>query len=162
MGHTREAPSDAASAATSACRAPPSNPAIPIVAIAPRTDSSARAASSMRGTRRIHAVRPAGGGSKSLRASTITVQRVDPEGAIVWKLTNDDFTNKPLADPCGAQRLPNGNIVIASYGAKGEDQIKMFEVTPEKKIVWSQTKFKAHHFQILTTNGKPIEGEPMR
>lgn len=90
------------------------------------------------------------------------VIEVDPEGAIVWKVTNDDFDNKPLSDPCGGQRLPNGNTVIASYGAKGDDQIKMFEITREKKIVWSQTKFKAHHFQILTTNGKPIEGTPLR
>lgn len=87
---------------------------------------------------------------------------VDAEGKIVWLVTNDDFEDHPLRDPCGAQVLPNGNVVIASYGAKEPDQIKMLEITRDKKIVWSQNKWKAHHFQILTTNGKPLEGEPMR
>jgi hypothetical protein len=88
----------------------------------------------------------------------------DAEGKVVWKASNEDFPKikNLFADPCGGQRLPNGNTVIASYGARGKDQIKMFEITPDKKLVWSQTKFKAHHFQILTTNGKPIEGKPLK
>lgn len=85
-----------------------------------------------------------------------------PDGSVVWKASNDDVEGQPFADPCGAQRLPNGNTVIASYAAKEPNKPRMFELTPEKKIVWSQNKYHAHHFQILTTNGKPLEGEPMR
>ena len=87
---------------------------------------------------------------------------LDPEGKVVWKISNDDFPNeKPFADPCGGQRLPNGNTVIASYAARGD--IKVFEVTREKKIVWKYTgKHKAHEIQVLTTNGKPIEGKPLK
>jgi len=39
------------------------------------------------------------------------------------------------------------------------------EVTPEKKVVWTYTdegKNGIHHFQILDTNGKPLEGTPLR
>ena len=87
---------------------------------------------------------------------------LDAEGKILWKLTNEDFAEKPFADPCGAQRLPNGNTVIASYAA-GPEAIKLFEVTPEKKIVWKyQGKHRVHHFQILTTNGQPLEGAPLK
>ncbi len=87
---------------------------------------------------------------------------VDAEGTIVWKASNDDVAGQPFADPCGAQRLPNGNTVIASYGQQDPNKIKMFELTRDKKIVWSQTKFPAHHFQLLTTNSKPVQGPAMR
>ena len=86
---------------------------------------------------------------------------VDAEGRVVWKISNDDFPNKPFADPCGGQRLPNGNTVIASYAAKGP--IKIFEVTRDKKIVWTyEGRHRAHEIQILTTNGQPISGKPLK
>ena len=91
------------------------------------------------------------------------VIEVDPEGAIVWSVTNDDLGEMLIKDACGVQRLPNGNTVIASYYAKG-DAVKLTEVTPEKKVVWRFSGMPAgfHHFQILTTNGEPIEGTPRR
>lgn len=87
---------------------------------------------------------------------------MDGDGNVVWKISNDDFPDlKPFADPCGGQRLPNGNTVIASYGSKGD--IKVFEVTADKKIVWKYTgPHRAHEIQILTTNGKPVEGSPLK
>ena len=87
---------------------------------------------------------------------------MDATGKVVWKVGNEDFPNeKPFADPCGGQRLPNGNTVIASYGSRGT--IKVFEVTADKKLVWTYTgKHNAHEIQVLTTNGKPIEGKPMK
>ncbi len=87
---------------------------------------------------------------------------VDADGKIVWSISNSDFPElKPFADPCGGQRLPNGNTVIASYASQKE--IKVFEVTPDKKIVWKYTgPHRAHEIQVLTTNGKPIEGKPLK
>ena len=87
---------------------------------------------------------------------------LDESGQVIWKISNDDFPDdKPFADPCGGQRLPNGNTVIASYGANGP--IKVFEVTRDKQIVWKYTgPHRAHEIQILTTNGKPVEGVPMK
>jgi hypothetical protein len=41
----------------------------------------------------------------------------------------------------------------------------MVEVTPEKKIVWTSDHPLAagvHHFQILTTNGTPEPGMPLK
>jgi len=87
---------------------------------------------------------------------------MDSDGKIVWKISNNDFPDlKPFADPCGAQRLPNGNTVICSYAS--QEAIKIFEVTPEKEIVWTYTgPHRAHEIQILTTNGKPVEGLPLK
>lgn len=85
----------------------------------------------------------------------------DAGGRVVWKVSNEDFAEKPFADPCGGQRLPNGNTVIASYGASSG--IKVFEVTPDKKLVWKYDgKHRAHEVQILTTNAKPLEGKPLK
>ena len=82
---------------------------------------------------------------------------IDGKGEIVWSVTNEDIGEKLFDDACGVQRLPNGNTVVTSYHAKG-DKVKLFEVTRDKKVVWRYSGMKAgfHHFQILTTNGKPI------
>lgn len=87
---------------------------------------------------------------------------MDAAGKVVWKISNDDFPDlRPFADPCGAQRLPNGNTVICSYAS--QEAIKVFEVTPDKKIVWKYTgPHRAHEIQILTINGKPVEGLPLK
>jgi hypothetical protein len=86
---------------------------------------------------------------------------LDADGKVVWKISNDDFTEKPFVDPCGGQRLPNGNTVIASYGA--QKGIKVFEVTRDKKLVWSYSgPHRAHEIQVLTTNGQPIAGKPLK
>ena len=80
----------------------------------------------------------------------------DPEGKVVWHVTNEDVGGR-FADPCGGQRLPNGNTVICSYGQKKPKMAKLFEVTRDKKVVWEYINpaAKAHEVHILTTNGKP-------
>jgi hypothetical protein len=88
------------------------------------------------------------------------VVEFDPKGNVVWQVSNDDFAEKPFQDPCGIQRLANGNTVIASYGA--QKGIKIFEVTRDKKIVWTYLNHRAHELQILTTNGKPLIGKLLK
>jgi hypothetical protein len=88
------------------------------------------------------------------------VVEFNPQGNIVWKISNDDFEEKPFKDPCGAQRLANGHTVIASYGAS--DGIRLFEVDKNKKIVWTYNGYGAHEFQILTTNGEKLKGSPLK
>jgi outer membrane protein assembly factor BamB len=85
------------------------------------------------------------------------VIEVDADGKIVWSVTNDDLGENLLDDACGVQRLPNGNTVVTSYHAKG-DAVKLTEITRDKKVVWRYSGMNAgfHHFQILTTNGKPV------
>lgn len=92
------------------------------------------------------------------------VVEFDPKGAIVWQLSNTDFAKPLLNDPCGAQRLPNGNTVICSY-AIGADRTKLLEVTRDKKLVWSFCEpegLGVHEVQILSTNGAAITDVPLR
>ncbi len=90
------------------------------------------------------------------------VVELDPRGQIAWQVTNEDVGGL-FNDTCGAQRLANGNTVIGSHGAS--HGISILEVTPGRRMVWSSSHPLAanvHHFQILTTNGKPEPGTPMK
>lgn len=86
------------------------------------------------------------------------VIEVDGDGRIVWSVDNNDLGEDLIDDACGIQRLPNGNTMITSYHAKG-DKVKLTEVNRDKKVVWRFNGLQAglHHFQILTTNGKPLK-----
>ncbi len=90
----------------------------------------------------------------------------DAEGKIVWQLTNEDLPGPWLQDPCGGQVLANGNVVITSY-ASGKDPKapKLIEVNRKKQVVWTYSDGQSvgiHHFQILDTNGQPMEGPAMK
>jgi len=92
------------------------------------------------------------------------VIEVDPKGETIWRLGNDDLPGEPINDACGVQRLPNGNTVVTSHHAKG-DEVKLLEVTPDKKLVWVHRDARTpgiHHFQILDTDGKRLRGRPLR
>jgi outer membrane protein assembly factor BamB len=95
------------------------------------------------------------------------VVEFDADGKIVWQLTNDDLPGPWLQDPCGAQVLPSGNVVITSYagGRKDPDAPKLIEVNRQKQVVWTHRNGEQagiHHFQILDTNGKQLEGLPLK
>src|SRR4029079_10401095 len=62
------------------------------------------------------------------------VAEFSPHGEVVWKVMNDDVQGL-FKDPCGCQRLANGNTVIGSHAAN--TGVSMVEVTREKKIVWT-------------------------
>jgi hypothetical protein len=88
----------------------------------------------------------------------------DAAGKVVWRVDNSDVGGR-FADPCGGQRLPNGNTVICSYGQRDASKPKVFEVTRDKQVVWEYINPKlvgVHEIHVLTTGGKPIEGEPLK
>lgn len=90
------------------------------------------------------------------------VAEFNPRGEVVWKVTNE-HVNGRFKDPCGSQRLANGNTVVGSHGAN--EGVSMIEVTPDHQIVWTSDHPAAagvHHFQILTTNGRPEPGMPQK
>jgi hypothetical protein len=90
------------------------------------------------------------------------VAEFTPSGSIAWKVTNDDVGGL-FKDPCGSQRLANGNTVVGSHAAN--QGVSMVEVNRDRKIVWTSDHPLAagvHHFQILTTNGRQEPGVPLK
>lgn len=69
------------------------------------------------------------------------VIEVDPEGEIVWSVTQNEIEGVTLAWVTTVQRLTNGNTVIGNCHA-GEGQPQIIEVTPDKKLVWKFYDFK--------------------
>ena len=84
------------------------------------------------------------------------VAEFDAEGKVVWKLGNQDVGGR-FADPCGAQRLSNGNTIICCYGQNDPQKPKLIEVTRTGEVVWEyfNPDAKAHEVHVITTNGAP-------
>ena len=51
---------------------------------------------------------------------------------------------------------------IAAIQPLSRSYFKILEIDSDKKIVWTYDNYRAHHFQILTTNGKQHRGIPLK
>ncbi len=90
------------------------------------------------------------------------VIEVDKEGKTVWELSNKDLPGSPIRDACGGQILANGDIVVTSYGAGDPNAVKVFEITPDKKLVWTLytgREHGLHQFHILDEEGNFLKGK---
>ena len=67
------------------------------------------------------------------------VFEVDPAGRTVWEVRNGDLPDIQFAFMSGLQRLPNGNTVITNWLGHGKfgTAPHLFEITRDKKVVWS-------------------------
>jgi hypothetical protein len=69
-------------------------------------------------------------------------REVDMQGKTVWEFTREDAPFK-IGNTQTAERLPNGNTVICNWIAGNNNTkewagtVQVFEVTPQKKIVWA-------------------------
>ncbi len=91
------------------------------------------------------------------------VAEFDPAGKTVWLLMNEEVDGI-IKDACGVQRLPNGNTIVNSYAAKA-GQVRLFEVTPDKKVVWTWTSKDGpgvHHMHVIATNGEALPLDALR
>jgi Mal s 1 allergenic protein-like len=88
----------------------------------------------------------------------------DAKGKVVWRVDNSHVAGR-FSDPCGGQRLPNGNTVICAYGQGKPEMAKVFEVTRDKRVVWEYINPKLrgiHEIHVLTTNGKRVPYPPLK
>jgi hypothetical protein len=88
------------------------------------------------------------------------VLEVNPKGEVVWKIDNDELPGIRLAWVTTLHALPNGNLIVGNCHA-GPDNPQLFEVTRDKKVVWTFKDFTtfgtglaASH--ILDGSGKAI------
>ncbi len=67
------------------------------------------------------------------------VIEVDPQDKIVWEVNQNDVAGNVIGFAAGVVRLPNGNTIICNWPGHGgmpKDQPQVFEITPDKKVVW--------------------------
>jgi hypothetical protein len=91
----------------------------------------------------------------------------------VWEFTKEDAPFR-IGNTQTANRLANGNTVICNWiaGTSNTEEwkgtIQVFEVTPEKKIVWELSSWEKPDLgpstciQILDKTGNPDNGELQR
>jgi len=97
------------------------------------------------------------------------VIELDAAEKVVWELNENDLPGNPLRLMAGCQRLPNGNTVFCNYlghGHLGAAQAHVFEITPDKKVVWQfsdPVHFKTiNQIQLLDVPGDVTRGEIQR
>jgi len=64
------------------------------------------------------------------------VMEVTRSGRTVWSIERDELPGIRLFWVTTLQELPNGNIIVGNCHA-GPDNPQLFEVTPDKKVVWT-------------------------
>ncbi|MDP7048470.1 MAG: hypothetical protein QF721_03375 [Verrucomicrobiota bacterium] len=87
----------------------------------------------------------------------------DAKGRVAWRVDNSHVAGR-FADPCGGQRLPNGNTVISSYAQRDPAKVRVFEVNPEKEVVWElfHPDSNAHGIHVISTNGKLLSNASLK
>jgi outer membrane protein assembly factor BamB len=82
------------------------------------------------------AIRRANG--NTLVSHLTAVTEYTPDHKIVWSFKCGDIPELNLANLCGIQELPNGNLVIGTYsnGKKDGSRTTALEITRDKKVVW--------------------------
>lgn len=101
------------------------------------------------------------------------VREVDPAGKTVWEVKQSDVPFK-LYNLQSFNRLANGNTVICNWVGGNPDTtqwhgtVQVFEVTPDKKVVWKLSAWKdpdlgtSTAIQLLTREGLPDPGDQQR
>jgi hypothetical protein len=110
------------------------------------------------GTEVFGAVRLASGNTLIAGGNNNRVLEVDKDGKIVWSIGQDELSGIKLAWVTTLEVLPSGNVIVGNCHA-GPDNPQLFEVTREKKVVWT---FKDHKTfgnslaaaQVLDIKGK--------
>jgi outer membrane protein assembly factor BamB len=88
------------------------------------------------GTSVFGAIRLANGNTVIAGGNNNRVLEVDPTGLVVWTLDQKELPGITLAWVTTLHALPNGNLIVGNCHA-GPDQPQLFEVTRDKKVVWT-------------------------
>lgn len=93
------------------------------------------------GTSVYGALRLANGNTVIAGGNNNRVLEVDKAGKVVWSIDQKELEGITLAWVTTLHALPNGNLIVGNCHA-GPDNPQLFEVTREKKVVWTFKDFK--------------------
>ncbi len=89
------------------------------------------------------------------------VIEVTPDGKTVWSLGHDELPGIRLAWVTTLEVLPSGNVIVGNCHA-GPDNPQLFEVTRDKKVVWTFKDFKTFGNGLAAAQVLGIEGKVIR
>jgi hypothetical protein len=93
------------------------------------------------GTSVYGAIRLSNGNTMIAGGNNNRVLEVNKDGKVVWSIDQKELPGITLAWVTTLHVLPNGNLIVGNCHA-GKDNPQLFEVTREKKVVWSFTDHK--------------------
>ena len=89
------------------------------------------------------------------------VFEVTPKGETVWSIERDELPGIHLCWVTTLQVLPNGNIVVGNTHA-GPDNPQLFEVTRDKKVVWTFKNFDKLGNDLCASQVLDVKGKVIR
>ena len=89
------------------------------------------------------------------------VLEVDKDGKIVWSIGHDELPGIRLAWVTTLQFLPNGNLIVGNCHA-GPDNPQLFEVTRDKKVVWTFKDLKTFGNDVAAAQVLGVKGKVVR
>lgn len=113
------------------------------------------------GTEVYGAVRLASGNSLIACGNGNRVIEVTPAGKTVWELKQDELPGIKLAWVTTLHVKENGNVIVGNCHA-GPDNPQLFEVTRDKKVVWTFKDFKTFGNGLAASHVLGIEGKVIR
>jgi hypothetical protein len=89
------------------------------------------------------------------------VLEVTPDGKIVWTLDQKELPGITLAWVTTLHALPNGNIIVGNCHA-GPENPQLFEVTRDKKVVWTFKNFDTFGNGLASSHVLGLPAETVR
>lgn len=113
------------------------------------------------GTEVYGALRLANGNTLIAGGNNNRVLEVTREGKVVWSLDQDELPGIKLAWVTMLHVLENGNVIVGNCHA-GSSQPQLFEVTRDKKVVWTFKDFKTFGNGLAATHVLGLTGKVRR
>lgn len=85
------------------------------------------------------------------------VVEVNPDGKVVWSIDQKELPGITLAWVTTLQALPNGNLIVGNCHA-GPENPQLFEVTRDKKVVWTFKNFQVFGNSLAAAQVLDIKG----
>jgi hypothetical protein len=113
------------------------------------------------GTEVFGAIRLPGGNTLIAAGNGNRVLEVTPAGQTVWSIEHDELPGIRLAWVTTLQLLPNGHVVVGNCHA-GPDTPQLFEVTRDKKVVWTFRDFRTFGNGLAAAQVIDVKGRVIR
>jgi hypothetical protein len=113
------------------------------------------------GTEVFGAIRLPSGNTMIAGGNNNRVLEVTPKGKIVWSIGHDELPGIRLAWVTSLQLLPNGNLIVGNCHA-GPKNPQLFEITRDKKVVWTFEDKKTFGNDLASTQVLGIKGKVIR